>query len=73
MARPRFPSKLDEARRWLRTELKAGEAYKAGEVQKRALEAGIKRRTLQLAAKYEAEVKPKHGAQGIETWEWRLK
>ena len=73
MAQPRFSTKLDEARKWLRSELEAGVVYKAGEVQQRALEAGIKRRTLQLAATYEAEVKPKHGDRGIEAWEWVLK
>ncbi|HLW01275.1 MAG TPA: hypothetical protein VKT82_21650 [Ktedonobacterales bacterium] len=55
----------------------AGEAYSAGELQEQAMQDGIKRRTLQLAATYEAEVTPTYGSkggrQGITAWHWKLK
>ncbi len=75
MARPRFmgPTKLEIARKWLRDSMEAGKAYKAGELQQRAIEAGIKRRTLQLAATYEVNVELVYGQRGIEAWQWKLK
>lgn len=51
----------------------AGEAYNAGEMQQQAMQDGIKRRTLQLAATYEAEIKPHFSGKGIDAWHWTLK
>lgn len=75
MAMRRFtnPSKLEVARQWLRNNMEAGNSYSAGELQTRAIEDGIKRRTLQLAATYEADISPQYGRSGIEAWQWKLK
>ena len=53
--------------------MEAGNSYSAGELQQRAIQDGIKRRTLQLAATYEAEVTPQYGDKGIQAWQWKLK
>lgn len=75
MATRRFnsPSKLETARQWLREHMEAGTAYSAGELQGQAIQDGIKRRTLQLAATYEADIEPVYGARGITSWQWKLK
>lgn len=76
MARHRFgPSKLEIARQWLRDHMEAGTVYSAGRLQEQALQDGIKRRTLQLAATYEAEIEPVRGpkGKGITAWQWKLK
>ena len=73
MAQARFPSKLQIAREWLREHMEADTPYSAGELQQRAIEDGIKRRTLQLAATYEASVEPHYSEKGIDAWYWKLK
>ena len=75
MAPRRFssPTKLEIARQWLKDHMTTGEAYNAGELQQQAMQDGIKRRTLQLAATYETEIEPVFGAKGIQAWHWKLK
>lgn len=75
MATRRFsaPTKLEIARKWLRDHMQPEEAYGAGELQRQAIEAGIARRTLQLAATYEVDVKATWNGRGVEKWEWKLK
>lgn len=75
MAPRRFssPTKLEIARQWLKDHMTAGKAYNAGELQQQAMQDGIKRRTLQLAATYEAEIKPHFSGKGIDEWQWTLK
>lgn len=53
--------------------MEADTPYSAGELQQRAIEDGIKRRTLQLAATYEADVSPHYSEKGIDAWYWKLK
>jgi hypothetical protein len=64
---------LDEAKEWLRTTLADGTPRKAGEIQAQAEAEGIKRRTLQLAAKEVVTLERVYGEHGIAAWHWRLK
>ncbi|HEY7348141.1 MAG TPA: hypothetical protein VH599_07445 [Ktedonobacterales bacterium] len=65
--------KLDIARVWLRAALSDGEAHVASELLAQAKAEGIKVRTLQLAASYEAAIKAVYGSKGIQAWQWKLK
>lgn len=65
--------KLAEARAWLLKALADGNAHRAGDLQQQANAAGIKKRTLQLAAQEVALIEPVYGKRGIQSWQWRRK
>lgn len=67
------PGKLAEARAWLLKTLADGQPHRAGDLQRQASAAGIKKRTLQLAAQEVALVEPIYGKKGIQSWQWRRK